>query len=124
MTRPVDHNAIKWGYVLGEVFSLYLRVIGVFVVYLFTKIFVAQNRSSEYPTRPERVWRYITCVGIVAIIGIFAAHGVSDDSDVWNYNRGLIVFFTLLVAALLGVADGFRMSRRDIPPPSSSDDDW
>ena len=115
------------GYVLGEVFVFYSRILFVVMAYFFAKIVVAQNRRSDSPTLFERLWRYIACVGIVAIIATFAAsnvHGNSDEGYVvegegdWNYNRGLIVFFTLLVACLIGVADGLCTPRRDIRPPN------
>ncbi len=133
MTRHIGHDTIRWGYIFSEVFFLYIRLFGIFIAYYFTKIYVAKNRSSANPRRAEKLWRYTACIAVVALIAVFAAANISGDPDDpdeghavegLNYNRGLIVFFALIVATLFGVADGFRISDKDIPRGSSRDDDW
>jgi hypothetical protein len=82
MTHHVGHDAIRWGYIFGEVFSLYLRLFGIFIAYYFTKIYTAQNRSSANPRRAERLWRYTACVAVVAVISVFAAANIGGKPNV------------------------------------------
>ena len=94
---------VHWFYVVSEVFELYVGLSAVIFIYFFAKFLLARRRS-EHRSRLEKFWRYAACFPIVAVGAVLMA----KDAKGWNYNRGLIVFFALIIPALLGVADALR----------------
>lgn len=107
---------MKWEYIIGEVFLLYLKFLAIFVAYHFAKFSTAQSRSSTKPDLFEKVVRYGACVGVTAIIGLLASVWVHEDDDgkppPTDCNRGSIVFLALLIPALFGVTHGFTTENR------------
>jgi len=100
---PKMSRHVHWPYVVSEVFELYVGLSAVIFIYFFGKFLVGRRRY-EHPSRLEKLWRYAACFPIVAVGAVLMA----KDAKGWNYNRGLIVLFALIIPALLGVADALR----------------
>jgi len=106
------------GTYIFEVIWLYARCCGLYFAYCFTKIFVAQNRSSANASLKERIIRYACCVAICAAIGYVASGHIND--------RCMIVFLANVIAVLFGAQRGFELddkTAREFNKPSHDNDD-
>ena len=98
------------------------------MAYGVAKAFTAHSRSSSKPPVTERLWAYLQCAGVVAFIALLASGNFNGDGDdrefvSIDYNRGMIVFVTLFIAALVGATEGYTTSDK-YPPSRDSGDDF
>lgn len=104
---------MKWEYIIIEVIILYLKVAAVCLAYLFAKFYVAENKSSLKPSLIEKLFHYVQCAAVVAVIALVASGiNVGRKEEYFDFNRGAIVFIVLILSVFVGVADGHNTSKK------------
>ena len=121
--------ALRWEYIIGEVLLFWLKCGCPWFAYAFFKGLTTQYTSSpEKVSATNRLICYAKCVGVIAVIGLFASGIFESGGDEGvnvvgvDYNRGAIVFIVLLVPALFGTAAGFDAPCKT--EPERSDCEW
>jgi hypothetical protein len=123
MASHMPHE-FSWPQALWGIAILYVKFGIIYVSYLFSKIFVAQNRKEKSPPFYKQIGGYCYClVGVLIVAYLSAAiyEGDGEDSHIVavHTRTGLIRFLVLALPALFGAREGFITNEKF--PPGRSD---
>lgn len=98
-----------------------LKLLGCVLTYIAAKYYTEYLDLSVITT-PKKVWHYVKILLVIGIIGLIAtsfghsknSHGFPESQPyIYDPNLGFIVFFILLIPALIGIEHGMNAERRD-----------
>jgi len=116
---------MKWSHLGFGIFVFYVKVAAVFLAYFGSKIYIHTSRKEIRPHFSRRVVGYLQCIIGLVIFSVLFSAITEDDGDDYHIvgvdsYRFTVLFFTLLIPAIIGAKRGFETNEK-LPPTPPSD---